>query len=55
MGDKARQSLLAWLDLLRAANVIKKDIDARFKEAFAQSISRFDALAALVEAGFHED
>ena len=50
MGDKARQSLLAWLDLLRAANVIKKDIDARFKEAFAQSISRFDALAALERA-----
>lgn len=50
MVDKARQSLLAWLDLLRAANVIKKDIDARFQEAFAQSISRFDALAALERA-----
>ena len=50
MADKARQSLLAWLDLLRASNVIKKDVDARLREEFEQSISRFDALAALERA-----
>lgn len=50
MADEARESLLAWLDLLRASNVIKKDVDARFREEFDQSISRFDALAALDRA-----
>lgn len=50
MADTARESLLAWLDLLRASNVIKKDVDARFREEFDQSISRFDALAALERA-----
>ena len=50
MADTTRESLLAWLDLLRASNVIKKDVDARFREEFDQSISRFDALAALERA-----
>ena len=50
MADTTRESLLAWLDLLRASNVIKKGIDARLREEFDQSISRFDALAALDRA-----
>ena len=50
MADTTRESLLAWLDLLRASNVIKKEVDARFREEFDQSISRFDALAALERA-----
>ena len=50
MADTTRESLRAWLDLLRASNVIKKDVDARFREEFDQSISRFDALAALERA-----
>ncbi|MEO1202461.1 MAG: MarR family transcriptional regulator [Pseudomonadota bacterium] len=50
MGDTTRESLLAWLDLLRTSNAIKKDVDARFRLEFGQSISRFDALAALERA-----
>lgn len=50
MADSPRESLRAWLDLLRASNVIKKDVDARFRLEFDQSISRFDALAALERA-----
>lgn len=50
INDTTRESLLAWLDLLRSANVIKKDVDARFRLEFDQSISRFDALAALERA-----
>ncbi len=50
MKDATRESLLAWLDLLRTSNAIKKDVDARFRLEFGQSISRFDALAALERA-----
>lgn len=42
--------LQTWLDLLRTANRIKKDIDGRLKSEFGQSISRFDALSALHRA-----
>ncbi|MFK7957400.1 MAG: MarR family winged helix-turn-helix transcriptional regulator [Lysobacterales bacterium] len=50
MNGKGKLALLAWLDLLRSANRIKKIIDGRLKAEFGQSISRFDALSALQRA-----
>ncbi len=47
MKGRGKLALLAWLDLLRGANRIKKIIDSRLKSEFGQSISRFDALSAL--------
>ncbi|MEM9529693.1 MAG: MarR family winged helix-turn-helix transcriptional regulator [Pseudomonadota bacterium] len=46
-GGHGRLALKTWLDLLRTANHIKKDIDSRLKTRFGQSISRFDVLSAL--------
>ncbi len=51
MGGSGKQALLAWLDLLRTANRIKKAVDGRLKAEFGQSISRFDAMSALQRAG----
>lgn len=48
---KDRASLKAWLDLLGAANAVKKSVDARLRERFDHSIARFDVLAALDRAG----
>jgi DNA-binding MarR family transcriptional regulator len=45
-----RDALRAWLELLGAANELKKSIDARLRDAFGVSISRFDVLAALDRA-----
>lgn len=50
MNDE-REPLRAWLDLLSASNAIKKGVDARLKQRFGVSISRFDVLAALYRAG----
>lgn len=46
-----RDCLRAWLALLSASNRIKKTIDARMRERFGLSLSRFDVLAALDRAG----
>lgn len=46
-----RDALRAWLDLLAAASAIKKSVDARLRQRFGLSISRFDVLAALDRAG----
>jgi len=46
-----RDSLRAWLALLSASSVIKKEIDARMRQRFGLSISRFDVLSALDRAG----
>jgi DNA-binding MarR family transcriptional regulator len=48
-----RDSLRAWLALLLASSAIKKVIDARMRQRFGLSISRFDVLAALDRAGEH--
>lgn len=47
MSNKTRESLLAWLELLRTANYIKKTVDAKLRAEFGQSISRFDVLSTL--------
>jgi DNA-binding MarR family transcriptional regulator len=41
----------AWLAMLGATNVLKKSLDARMRERFGLSLSRFDVLAALDGAG----
>jgi len=46
-----RAPVRAWLALLKAANGLKKSVDARFRDRFGLSISRFDVLAALDRAG----
>ena len=46
-----REALRAWLALLGASNAIKKGVDARLRQRFGLSISRFDVLAALDRAG----
>jgi DNA-binding MarR family transcriptional regulator len=46
-----KEPLRAWLDLLSATNAIKKGVDARLRLRFGVSISRFDVLAALAQAG----
>lgn len=50
MGDD-REPLRAWLDLLTVSTAIKKDVDARLRERFGLSLSRFDVMAALDRAG----
>ncbi len=47
MTNKTREALLAWLELLRTSNYIKKTIDAKLRAEFGQSISRFDVLSTL--------
>ncbi len=47
MSDKTREALLAWLELLRTSNYIKKTIDGKLRAEFGQSISRFDVLSTL--------
>jgi DNA-binding MarR family transcriptional regulator len=49
--NDGRDSLRAWLALLSAANRIKKSVDARMRQQFSLSLSRFDVLAALDRAG----
>ena len=46
-----REALRAWLGLLGASNAIKKGVDARMRQQFGLSISRFDVLSALDRAG----
>jgi DNA-binding MarR family transcriptional regulator len=46
-----RDALRAWLAMLSATNTLKKSIDARMRERFGLSLSRFDVLAALDRAG----
>jgi len=46
-----KQVLRLWIELLRASNTIKKDLDARLRAEFGQSLSRFDVLSALDRAG----
>ena len=48
-----RNALRAWLTLLSATSAIKKSVDARMRQRFGLSISRFDVLAALDRAGEH--
>ena len=45
-----REPLRAWLDLLAASNAIKKGVDARLRQRFGLSLSRFDIMAALDRA-----
>lgn len=47
----ARDPLRAWLSLLDVSNALRKSIDARMRERFGLSLSRFDVLAALDRAG----
>jgi DNA-binding MarR family transcriptional regulator len=46
-----REPLRAWLDLLGTSTAIRKGVDARLRECFGLSLSRFDVLAALDRAG----
>jgi DNA-binding MarR family transcriptional regulator len=46
-----RDSLRAWLALLSVSGKIKKSVDARMRQEFGLSISRFDVLSALDRAG----
>lgn len=46
-----REVLRSWLDLLTAANALKKSVDTRFRCEFGMSISRFDVMSALDRAG----
>lgn len=46
-----REVLRTWLDLLTAANALKKSVDTGFRNEFGMSISRFDVLSALDRAG----
>jgi DNA-binding MarR family transcriptional regulator len=46
-----REPLRAWLDLLGVSTAIKKGVDARLRERFGVSLSRFDVMAALDRAG----
>ncbi len=46
-----RDALRAWLALLSASSAIKKGVDAQLRQRFGVSISRFDVLAALDQAG----
>jgi DNA-binding MarR family transcriptional regulator len=45
-----RDALRAWLELLAAAGGLKKFMDAKFRDRFGLSISRFDVLATLDRA-----
>lgn len=49
--NDGRDSLRAWLALLSASSRIKKSVDARMRQQFSLSLSRFDVLAALDRAG----
>jgi DNA-binding MarR family transcriptional regulator len=51
VSDERKQVLRLWIELLRASNMIKKDLDARLRAEFGQSLSRFDVLSALYRAG----
>ncbi|MEE4537664.1 MAG: MarR family transcriptional regulator [Erythrobacter sp.] len=50
MTGERKQELRLWIELLRASNIIKKDLDARLRVQFGQSLSRFDVLSALDRA-----
>ena len=47
---RTKQSLRAWLDLLKVSNTLKKTIDTEFRQSHGLSLSRFDVLAALARA-----
>lgn len=47
MNKRTREALLAWLELLRTSNYIKKTVDGKLRSEFGQSISRFDVLSTL--------
>lgn len=49
--SNADNALRSWLALLNAANILKKSVDARLRNEFGLSISRFDVLAVLDRAG----
>jgi len=51
VSDNHKPVLRLWIELLRASNAIKKDLDARLRAEFGQSLSRFDLLSALHRAG----
>lgn len=51
MSGDQKQVLRLWIELLGRSNAIKKDLDARLRSEFGQSLSRFDLLSALHRAG----
>ncbi|MEE4205129.1 MAG: MarR family transcriptional regulator [Erythrobacter sp.] len=51
MSADEKQVLRLWIELLGRSNAIKKDLDARLRAEFGQSLSRFDLLSALHRAG----
>jgi len=51
MSAEHKPILRLWIELLGRTNAIKKDLDARLRSEFGQSLSRFDVLSALHRAG----
>lgn len=48
---ESKQRLRLWLRLLACANLIERDLRARFREQFKTTLPRFDMLAKLERAG----
>ncbi|PHR55818.1 MAG: hypothetical protein COA43_14965 [Robiginitomaculum sp.] len=51
IGILDKEKLRTWLVLLRQTDIFKKSVDAKLKEQYGVSISRFDVLSALDRAG----
>ncbi|MCC7411271.1 MAG: MarR family transcriptional regulator [Gammaproteobacteria bacterium] len=48
---RSKKSLRVWLQLIKCAKRIEQEMSARFRTSYASSMSRFDVLAHLYEAG----
>ncbi|MEL7028867.1 MAG: MarR family transcriptional regulator, partial [Pseudomonadota bacterium] len=47
---RADQSLRLWIEIVRFANRLQRDIDARLRQTHGQSLARFDVLSQLERA-----
>ena len=47
MDERQELTLRLWIQIVRLANSLQKDVDARLRKEFGQSLTRFDVLSQL--------
>ncbi len=54
MANREELSLRLWIQIVRLANGLQKDVDRRLRKEFGQSLARFDVLSQLDRIDGHE-
>ncbi len=52
--SREEQTLRLWIQIVRLANGLQKDVDSRLRRQYGQSLARFDVLSQLHRAAEHQ-